>query len=79
VADHLGVQAYLVDGASNIDPAWIVDMRRVGVTAGASVPEILVDEVISRLKSMGRARVTSLDGMPERTTFPQPRELAGEC
>jgi 4-hydroxy-3-methylbut-2-enyl diphosphate reductase len=79
VADHLGVPAYLVDGAINIDPAWIVDKRRVGVTAGASAPEILVDEVISRLKSMGLARVTSLDGVPERTTFPLPRELAGEA
>jgi 4-hydroxy-3-methylbut-2-enyl diphosphate reductase len=78
VADHLGVPAYLVDGASNIDSAWIVDKRRVGVTAGASAPEILVDEVINRLNALGMARVTSLDGVPERTTFPLPKELAGE-
>jgi 4-hydroxy-3-methylbut-2-enyl diphosphate reductase len=78
VADHLGVPAYLVDGAANIDPSWIANKHRVGVTAGASAPEILVDEVISRLKSMGLARVTSLDGVPERTTFPLPKELAGE-
>jgi 4-hydroxy-3-methylbut-2-enyl diphosphate reductase len=78
VADHLGVPAYLVDGAANIDPAWIVDKRRVGVTAGASAPEILVDEVINRLNALGLATVTSLDGVPERTTFPLPKELAGE-
>jgi 4-hydroxy-3-methylbut-2-enyl diphosphate reductase len=79
VADHLGVPAYLVDGAINIGPAWIVDKLRVGVTAGAPAPKILVDEVINRLNALGMARVTSLDGVPERTTFPLPKGLAGEA
>ena len=75
VAELLRVPAYLIDNAAAIDPAWIVGKKRIGVTAGASAPEILVDEVIARLKEMGAASVKSLDGVPERVTFPLPKDL----
>ena len=75
VAELLRVPAYLIDNAAAIDPAWIVGKKRIGVTAGASAPEVLVDEVIARLKEMGAASVKSLDGVPERVTFPLPKDL----
>ena len=75
VAELLKVPAYLIDDADAIDPAWIVGKKRVGVTAGASAPEVLVDSVISRLKEMGAASVKPLDGVPEKVTFPLPKEL----
>ena len=75
VAELLRVPAYLIDNADAIDPAWIVGKKRIGVTAGASAPEVLVDEVIGRLKEMGAASVKSLDGVPERVTFPLPKDL----
>ncbi len=75
VADHLGVPAYMVDNASEIDPQWIVGRRRVGVTAGASAPDVLVREVVGRLKSLGMDTVAELDGVQEKVGFPLPREL----
>lgn len=75
VAELLRVPAYLIDNAAAIDPAWIAGKRRIGVTAGASAPEVLVDAVIARLKEMGAASVKALDGVPERVTFPLPKEL----
>ena len=75
VAELLSVPAYLIDNADAIDPAWIADKKRVGVTAGASAPEVLVDAVITRLKEMGAASVKALDGVPEKVTFPLPKEL----
>ncbi|MCK6392382.1 4-hydroxy-3-methylbut-2-enyl diphosphate reductase [Zoogloea sp.] len=75
VAELLKVPAYLIDNAEAIDPAWIVGKKRIGVTAGASAPEVLVDAVIARLKEMGAASVKSLDGVPEKVTFPLPKEL----
>ncbi|WP_374478195.1 4-hydroxy-3-methylbut-2-enyl diphosphate reductase [Zoogloea sp.] len=75
VAELLRVPAYLINNAAAIDPAWIVGKKRIGVTAGASAPEVLVDEVIARLKEMGAASVKSLDGVPERVTFPLPKDL----
>ena len=75
VAELLRVPAYLIDNAAAIDPAWIVGKKRIGVTAGASAPELLVDAVIARLKEMGAASVKSLDGVPERVTFPLPKDL----
>ena len=75
VAELLNVPAYLIDNAEAIDPAWIVGKRRIGVTAGASAPEVLVESVIARLKALGAASVRSLDGVPERITFPLPKEL----
>jgi 4-hydroxy-3-methylbut-2-enyl diphosphate reductase len=75
VAELLNVPAYLIDNAEAIDPAWIVGKQRIGVTAGASAPEVLVESVIARLKALGAASVRSLEGVPERITFPLPKEL----
>ncbi|MBX3685501.1 MAG: 4-hydroxy-3-methylbut-2-enyl diphosphate reductase [Rhodocyclaceae bacterium] len=75
VAELRGVPAYLVDNADGIDPAWIEGKRRIGVTAGASAPEVLVEAVIERLKRLGGASVRPLEGVPEKITFPLPKEL----
>ncbi len=76
VAAISGVPAYLVDGAEQIDPAWLHRDSRVGVTAGASAPEVLVNGVVDRLKTLGALRVETLDGVPEHVNFPIPRELS---
>ncbi|MBC9073942.1 4-hydroxy-3-methylbut-2-enyl diphosphate reductase [Thauera sp. CAU 1555] len=75
VAELRGVPAYLVDNAGGIDPAWLAGKRRIGVTAGASAPEVLVAAVIERLKQLGAGSVRQLDGVPEKVTFPLPKEL----
>jgi 4-hydroxy-3-methylbut-2-enyl diphosphate reductase len=75
VADQLGVPAYMIDSADQLDPAWIADRPRVGVTAGASAPEVLVQEVIARLKSLGAQRVRQLEGVAESVVFPMPKGL----
>ncbi len=76
VAERMGVQAFLVDGPEMIDPAWLRDAQRVGVTAGASAPEILVSQVLARLKELGAISVRTLEGTPENVSFPLPRELS---
>jgi len=78
VAQHLGVPAHLVDGAEQIDPAWIAGCNKVGVSAGASAPEVLVEQVIDRLRQLGATRVSTLAGMAENIVFPLPRMLSGE-
>ncbi|MDX9698548.1 MAG: 4-hydroxy-3-methylbut-2-enyl diphosphate reductase [Rhodocyclaceae bacterium] len=75
VAELRGVPAWLIDNADAIDPAWLDGKARIGVTAGASAPEILVQQVIDRLQALGSETVRTLDGIPERVTFPLPREL----
>jgi 4-hydroxy-3-methylbut-2-enyl diphosphate reductase len=75
VAAISGVPAYLVDGADQIDAAWLGNATRVGVTAGASAPEILVNGVVERLKAFGASQVETLDGVPENVNFPIPKEL----
>lgn len=75
VAELRGVPAWLIDNADAIDPAWLDGKARIGVTAGASAPEILVQQVIDRLQALGSETVRTLDGTPERVTFPLPREL----
>lgn len=75
LAERDGVEAHLIDGADEIDPAWVVGRTRVGVTAGASAPDVLVRGVISRLRELGAAGVTELDGKPENMVFALPREL----
>jgi 4-hydroxy-3-methylbut-2-enyl diphosphate reductase len=77
VADKMGTPAYMVDNAAAIDPAWIAGKRRIGVTAGASAPEVLVQAVIDRLKQLGAASVRALDGVEEHVTFPLPKGLDG--
>jgi 4-hydroxy-3-methylbut-2-enyl diphosphate reductase len=75
VAQNLGVPAYLVDNATQIDPAWIIEKVGVGVTAGASAPEVLVTEVVERLKTLGAGGVQMLQGAEEGVNFPLPKEL----
>jgi 4-hydroxy-3-methylbut-2-enyl diphosphate reductase len=75
VARNRGADAYLVDSADQIDPAWLRGKTAVGVTAGASAPEVLVEEVVERLKNLGASTVLQLDGVVERVTFPVPKEL----
>ena len=75
LAERDGVEAHLVDGATEIDPAWVDGRRRIGVTAGASAPEVLVRGVIDRLRALGAAAVHELEGDPENMVFALPREL----
>ncbi len=75
LAERDGVEAYLIDGAEEIDPAWIVGKQKVGVTAGASAPDILIEGVIQRLRELGAAGVGELDGEPENMVFALPKEL----
>ena len=75
VAERYGVPAYLVDGADNIDPAWVQGRQRVGVTAGASAPEVLVDAVVNRLRALGAGSVRPLTGVQENVVFPLPKGL----
>ncbi len=76
VADHMGVEAYMVDSAADLKPEWIAGRKRVGVTAGASAPEVLVNELIERLQELGAASVRPLEGIAEHVVFTLPRELA---
>ncbi|MCX8004147.1 MAG: 4-hydroxy-3-methylbut-2-enyl diphosphate reductase [Burkholderiaceae bacterium] len=77
VAERFGVPAYLVDSADDLDPQWLQGKRRIGVTAGASAPEILVAQLIERLRALGAASVRTLEGVRENVTFPLPRGLQG--
>jgi len=75
LAEREGVEAYLIDGAIEINPAWVEGRKRVGVTAGASAPEVLVRGVIERLRELGAHHVAELDGEPEDMVFALPKEL----
>jgi 4-hydroxy-3-methylbut-2-enyl diphosphate reductase len=75
VAAHRGIPAFMVDRADEVDGRWIEGKTRVGVTAGASAPEVLVREVVDRLKSLGATSVRELHGTPERVVFPMPKGL----
>jgi 4-hydroxy-3-methylbut-2-enyl diphosphate reductase len=75
LAEREGVEAYLIDGAIEIDPRWVKDRRCVGITAGASAPEVLVRGVIERLRELGAHHVAELSGEPEDMVFALPKEL----
>jgi len=77
VAAIRGTPAYMVDRADQLDPAWVAGCRRVGVTAGASAPDVLVAEVIARLKELGATHVRELEGAIEQVVFPMPKGLGG--
>lgn len=77
VAEKKGAAAYMVDNAAQIDPAWLEGRARIGVTAGASAPEVLVQAVIDRLKELGAQSVRPLAGVEEHVTFPMPKGLNG--
>ncbi|MCH7937990.1 MAG: 4-hydroxy-3-methylbut-2-enyl diphosphate reductase [Proteobacteria bacterium] len=75
IGTELGVPSYLIDDAGNLDPAWLKDVDIVGVTAGASAPEELVQEVITRLGDFGEVKLTKVHGVEESITFKLPSEL----
>ena len=75
VAENLGVPAYLVDDETGIQPQWLEGKRRIGITAGASAPGILVKRVIDQLKRLGATDVAPLNGLQEKVNFPLPKGL----
>lgn len=75
VAERFGVPAYLVDAPEDLDPAWIEGRARIGVTAGASAPELLVGSLLDRLRALGAGSVRVLDGVRESVVFPMPKGL----
>jgi 4-hydroxy-3-methylbut-2-enyl diphosphate reductase len=76
VAEKMGCEARLIGSAEQLDAAWLVGRRRIGVTAGASAPEALVTEVVKRLREMGVTSVRTLPGVEEKVTFPLPKGLS---
>jgi len=77
VAELLGTKAYLIDQAEQIDPAWLQGIERVGVTAGASAPEVLVQNVVNQLSGGQSGQASQLQGVEENVTFALPKELQG--
>jgi len=75
LSERLGTPAYLIDGAEDMQQSWFEGVQRIGVTAGASAPEVLVRGVIDRLQSWGATGEVELEGEPENITFTLPREL----
>ena len=75
LAERLGTQAHMVDSPDDLRPQWFADRRRVGLTAGASAPDILVQQVIERLRALGALSVRRMDGVQETTRFPLPKGL----
>ena len=75
LAERLDTPAHLIDGAEDLQREWFADVHRVGITAGASAPEVLVLGVVERLRSWGAVGAEELDGRPENVTFSMPKEL----
>jgi len=75
LAERLGTTAYMVDNAGELQEAWFEGVQRVGLTAGASAPEVLVKEVIDRIKALGAVAVRRMDGIEETIKFPLPKGL----
>jgi 4-hydroxy-3-methylbut-2-enyl diphosphate reductase len=75
LAQRLGTPAYMVDSAADLQPAWFATGARVGLTAGASAPDILVQQVIARLRDMGAVSVRTMRGVAETVHFPLPKGL----
>lgn len=75
LAERMGAEAYLLDGAEDIQPDWLKGKRSIGVTAGASAPEVLVQQVIAGLEALGANPSVELEGRPENVTFSMPKEL----
>ncbi|RII84056.1 4-hydroxy-3-methylbut-2-enyl diphosphate reductase [Neopusillimonas maritima] len=76
VAERGGAQAYLIDDPDMIQSEWLKNARRVGLTAGASAPEVLVESVVARLKTLGAVSVRTLPGVEENVAFPLPKGLS---
>jgi 4-hydroxy-3-methylbut-2-enyl diphosphate reductase len=79
VAQRLGTASYMVDSADEIRPEWFEGRARVGLTAGASAPELLVDAVIARLKALGALSVRKMPGVEEHIEFPLPKGLGDKA
>ncbi|HSC56545.1 MAG TPA: 4-hydroxy-3-methylbut-2-enyl diphosphate reductase, partial [Nitrospira sp.] len=75
LGEHCGIDSYLIDSAADINPAWLKDVRAIGITAGASAPEVLVEEVVAYLKTYGTAEVEDLTVIEEDVEFLLPKEL----
>jgi len=75
VAQNQGIEAYMVDNATHLDPAWVVGKKRIGISAGASAPEVLVKEVLKKLQSLTDAEVEELRGVVENVVFQLPKNL----
>jgi 4-hydroxy-3-methylbut-2-enyl diphosphate reductase len=75
LARKLGTESYMVDNADELQPQWFEGRQRVGLTAGASAPEILVRQVIDRIKALGAVSVRKMDGIEETVKFPLPKGL----
>lgn len=75
VAQNQGVESYMVDNASFLEASWVVGKKRIGVSAGASAPEVLVKEVIAKLQALTQAEVTELQGVIENVVFQLPKNL----
>jgi 4-hydroxy-3-methylbut-2-enyl diphosphate reductase len=76
VAERKGIASYLIDGPESIQADWLEGRVRIGISAGASAPEILVQQVIKRLKELGAVSVRNMDGLEEHVSFPLPKELS---
>ena len=77
LAEKMGVSAYMVDNADDVQVAWFVNVQKIGVTAGASAPEVLVESVLNRIKELGANSVSVLEGVEESVKFPLPKGLSG--
>ncbi len=75
LAERLGCDSYLIDGVDDIDPVWLEDRLRLGITAGASAPEVLVQQVVERLQEISHLEPVEVEGVEENIVFSMPREL----
>ena len=75
LAGRLGCESYLIDGVDDIDPVWLEDRLRLGITAGASAPEVLVQQVVERLQEISHLEPAEVEGVEENIVFSMPREL----
>ena len=76
VGERMGISSFLIDGPDSIDPVWLKDKSRIGISAGASAPDVLVQQVIKRLKDLGATSVRNMDGLEEHVSFPLPKGLS---
>lgn len=77
LAEKMGVSAYMVDNADDVQAEWFTNTKKIGVTAGASAPEVLVESVLNRIKELGASSVSVLEGVEESVKFPLPKGLSG--
>jgi 4-hydroxy-3-methylbut-2-enyl diphosphate reductase len=75
LARKLGVPSYMVDSPQELRAEWLEGKSRVGITAGASAPEVLVQDVVARVKALGAVSVRKMDGIVETVKFPLPKGL----